>query len=176
MDQIYFDNWDGIYRIAITTTIAYFLVVFFLRVSGKRTLAKMNAYDFVVTIALGSILGAIILNKSIPLAEGIFALFLLILLQFVLTKLSVHFSSFQSLVTSTPTLLFYEGQLYYNVLKAKRITEDEIHKSIRASNLSGFSQIKAIILEPTGDLSIIKKNKESTSNESLTDIKGITKA
>ena len=80
MDQIFFNNWEGVFRVAVTTIITYLLVVIMLRISGKRTLAKMNAFDTVVTIALGSILGSVILNKSTPIAEGMAAIGLLILL------------------------------------------------------------------------------------------------
>jgi len=73
-----FQNWSGIVRTLLVGTLAYVTLVLFLRISGKRTLAKLNAFDLVVTVALGSTLSAILLQESIALAEGAAALALLI--------------------------------------------------------------------------------------------------
>lgn len=84
-------------------------MVLLLRVSGKRTLTKMNAFDLVVTVALGSTLATVLLTKSVALAEGLTAFVLLIFLQFVLTWLSVRSRAVSRLVKSEPTLLVYQG-------------------------------------------------------------------
>ena len=78
MDQIFFNNWQSLGRTFIITILGYILMIFFLRISGKRTLSKMNAFDFIVTIALGSSLATVALNKNVPLAEGALVFFLLI--------------------------------------------------------------------------------------------------
>ena len=85
------------------------MVLLLLRVSGKRTLTKMNAFDLVVTVALGSTLATVLLTKSVALAEGLTAFVLLIFLQFVLTWLSVRSRAVSRLVKSEPTLLVYQG-------------------------------------------------------------------
>jgi uncharacterized membrane protein YcaP (DUF421 family) len=170
MDHIFFENWVGIFLILVITIIAYFFLIFILRVSGKRTLAKMNAYDFVVTVALGSILGSVILTKSIPLLEGIFALALLIGLQYGLTFISVRSKKFQRFLSSQPTLLLYNGEPLESVLKNERVSLAELNKAIRSAGFSDFKEITAIVLETTGDLTVIKKiNKESTGT-ALTDV------
>ena len=85
------------------------MVLLLLRVSGKRTLTKMNAFDLVVTVALGSTLATVLLTKSVAQAEGLTAFVLLIFLQFVLTWLSVRSRAVSRLVKSEPTLLVYQG-------------------------------------------------------------------
>ena len=67
------------------------LLLLLLRVSGKRTLTRMNAFDLVVTVALGSTLATVLLTKSVALADGLVAFAVLILLQYGLTWLSVRF-------------------------------------------------------------------------------------
>ena len=74
-----FQGWEGIARTILVGVLAYVLLVVFLRISGKRTLAKLNAFDLVVTVALGSTLSAILLQESVALAEGAAALALLIM-------------------------------------------------------------------------------------------------
>jgi uncharacterized membrane protein YcaP (DUF421 family) len=68
-----FDGWGSIARTAIVGVLAYAALVVLLRISGKRTLAKMNAFDLVVTVALGSTLATILLSKEVSLASGVAA-------------------------------------------------------------------------------------------------------
>ena len=82
---VFFDSWGGLVRVALVGVLAYSALVLLLRVSGKRTLSKMNAFDLIVTVALGSTLASIITSKDVALAEGMVAFVVLIGLQFVLT-------------------------------------------------------------------------------------------
>ena len=132
MDPIFFNNWESLGRTFIITILAYVVMVIFLRVSGKRTLSKMNAFDFIVTIALGSSLATVALNKSVPLAEGALVFFLLIFLQYLITWVSVRTDRFKNLITSQPILLLYRGSLLKDVLRKERVTVEEIHKIGRA--------------------------------------------
>lgn len=102
-ENILFQNWPGIVRTIIVGSLAYATLVLFLRISGKRTLAKLNAFDLVVTVALGSTLSAIILQENTALAEGTTALALLILLQFSVTFLSVRSTRFAKAIRSEPS-------------------------------------------------------------------------
>lgn len=75
---MFFDNWLGLVRILVVGTLAYLALVMLLRVPGKRTLSKMNAFDFVVTVALGSTLATVLLSETVALVEGVTAFMLLI--------------------------------------------------------------------------------------------------
>lgn len=98
MNKLFFDSWESIIRTLVITVLAYLVLLFLLRVSGKRTLSKMNAFDFIITIALGSTLATVVLNKSVALADGVLAFFLLIGLQFVMTYLEVRSKKFLNLL------------------------------------------------------------------------------
>jgi uncharacterized membrane protein YcaP (DUF421 family) len=87
---MFFDTWWGLARIIVVGVLAYAALVLLLRVSGKRTLSKMNAFDLIVTVALGSTLATVLLSKDVSLAEGALAFALLIGLQFTVTWLSVR--------------------------------------------------------------------------------------
>lgn len=79
---MFFTSWYSLFRIVVVGALAYFALVLMLRSSGKRTLAKLNAFDLVVTVSLGSTLSTILLSRSIALADGLLALALLIRLQY----------------------------------------------------------------------------------------------
>ena len=68
---MFFDSWAGLLRVLVVGTLAYAALVLLLRVTGKRTLSKMNAFDLIVTVALGSTLATVLLSKDVALAEGV---------------------------------------------------------------------------------------------------------
>lgn len=171
MENFWSDGWGSILRIICITPLAYFAIVFLLRISGKRTLSKMNAFDFVVTIALGSILASVALNKDIPLANGVIAFFSFIGCQFLFTWLSVRVDLVRSLITSNPSLIFYKGEFIYPTMKKERITVEEIRSAARQKGLSTLEGIGMIILEATGDIAIV----ERVSNGNTTILEDVEK-
>ncbi len=90
LGSMLFDSWTGLGRVLLVGGLAYVCLVITLRVSGKRTLSKLNAFDLVVTVALGSTLATVLLSKDVALAEGVLALVLLVFLRFAMTWASVR--------------------------------------------------------------------------------------
>ena len=117
-----FDGWGGIARILGVGTLAYVALVGLLRVSGKRTLAKMNAFDLVVTVALGSTLATILLSRDVSLAEGTTGLALLVALQFAVAWLSVRAGAVRRLAKSRPAIVLHEGRMLEDALRCNRVT------------------------------------------------------
>lgn len=149
-----FQGWEGIVRTLLVGTMAYVLLVFVLRISGKRTLAKLNAFDLVVTVALGSTLSAILLQESVALAEGAAALGLLVLAQFGVTYASVRSRRFADFVRSEPTLLARDGAFCRKAMLSERITEEEAQAAIRSSGARGVESVHSMILESDGTISV----------------------
>lgn len=154
---IFFNGWNGIVRILLVGPAAYIALIFLLRISGKRTLSKMNAFDLVVTISFGSTLASTLLSKSVSLAEGVLALGLLVLLQFVITWLSVRSEKFQGLVKSEPSLLVSDGAYLESAMRAQRVTHEEIQAAARENGATSLSQVKAVILETNGSLTVVQQ-------------------
>lgn len=149
-----FQGWSGIVRTLAVGTLAYVALVAFLRISGKRTLAKLNAFDLVVTVALGSTLSSVLLQESVALAEGAVALALLIGLQFAVTFTSVRSVRFSRAVRSEPTLLARNGRLCGGAMRQSRITADEAGSAIRAAGGADIAEVEAMILESDGTISV----------------------
>jgi hypothetical protein len=108
---MWLDTWSDVLRTVIAGATAYLALVLVLRVSGKRTLTKLNAFDLVVTVALGSTLATILLTSSVSVAEGVAALALLAALQFVAAILSSRMKVGRALLTSRPTILVTAGRV-----------------------------------------------------------------
>lgn len=169
MDQIIFENWESTIRTLLLTILGYLAMVFLLRISGKRTLSKMNAFDFVITIALGSCLASISLNKNITLVDGVLAISLFIFMQYAFTFLSVRIKGFRSLITSRPVIVFYEGEFVEEEMKNQRLSKEELFSVCRLKGYSNLDKIYLIVLECTGDLSIIE-NRTGGKINSVSDI------
>ncbi|MBT2569929.1 YetF domain-containing protein [Planococcus sp. ISL-110] len=148
-------TFDSFIRIVTVGFLAYVGLVIFLRISGKRTLTKLNAFDLVVTVALGSTLATVLLDNNITLLEGLTAFALLIFLQYFITLLSVHSDWFNDIIKSEPRLLFLDGQFVRSAMKKERIKESEILQAIRNTGFGSTDKVKAVVLETDGSLSII---------------------
>lgn len=158
--HIFFDGWQGIVRTLVLGVLAYAMLVIYLRLSGLRTLSKMNAFDFIVTIALGSTLAAILLSKEVTLAEGAVAVGTLVGLQFLVTWVSVRARWVRKAITGEPLLLLYEGQLLEDALKRARVTPDEIHTALRGAGLQGMQNAHAVVLETDGTFTVLPQGEQ----------------
>ncbi len=140
---------------------AYVWLIIVLRLSGKRSLAKLNAFDFSITVAFGSALATIMINPDIGLLRGGTVLAMLALLQFVVTKLSLWSDFVRDLVRSRPTLLVEDGKLFRQALHHERVTLDEIAEAIRKEGCGRLDQVGAVVLETDGSFSVIERSGEA---------------
>ena len=146
---------SGIVRTFVVGTLAYVFLVGSLRVSGKRTLAKLNAFDLVVTVAIGSTLATVLLSEKVALAEGVAALLLLIALQYLVTALSVRSRAFARAVRSEPSLLLRNGEPVPGALHKARVTREELETVLRSAGQPDPATVAAVILESDGSFSVI---------------------
>lgn len=152
---MWFDSWSDLARVVLVGAAAYATLVAALRVSGKRTLAKLNAFDLIVTVALGSALATILLNSSVSWSEGLVAIAVLVALQHLVGLVGSRIPSSRSVVTAQPTLIARDGVVLDEVLRRQRITVAELRQAIRAAGHGGLDQVAAVVLETDGTLSVI---------------------
>ena len=156
---MWFDSWSDLGRIIAIGLSAYVTVVLILRLSGKRTLAKLNAFDLVVTVALGSTLATILLSSDISWTEGALALALLAAAQFLVAWLTTRWPGFRKVVTARPTLVFRDGEPLWDALREQRVSMDEIRQAVRAGGSGDLSKVAAVVLESDGSLSVVPAEK-----------------
>ncbi|OMQ13899.1 hypothetical protein A7K94_0220410, partial [Modestobacter sp. VKM Ac-2676] len=155
---MWFDSWSDLGRVLAVGTSAYVTLILILRLSGKRTLAKLNAFDLVVTVALGSVLATILLSSDVAWAEGAVALGLLAVLQLAVAWVTSRRPRLRDAVTSHPTLLLHRGELRPDALRQQRMSEAEIRQAVRASGQGDLSTIAAVVLETDGTLSVVPES------------------
>ena len=155
---MFFQSWSGLGRVLVVGICAYAGLVLILRISGKRTLAKMNAFDFVVTVALGSILATVLLSKDVALSEGLLALAWLIGLQWLVAWMAVRSATWRKVIKSEPRLLALRGELNETALRDERVTPDAVLAAVRSAGHASLGEIEAVVLENDGQLSVIASN------------------
>ena len=165
--RMFFSDWASLGRVIVTGVVAYASLLLLLRISGKRTLAKMNAFDFVVTVALGSTLASMLLSKDTTIADGVMALAVLIGCQFVVAWAQVRSSWVRRTVKSEPALLFYRGEWLPDAMVKERVTRDELLAAMRSEGALSEQHVAAVVLETDGSVSVVRQGAESGADSTL---------
>ena len=157
--QMWFDSWSDVLRVLAIGPATYACLVVVLRISGKRTLSKLNAFDLVVTVALGSTLATTFLSKDVALVEGVTALALLAALQFVVAGLTTLLPASRSVVTAEPTEVLRDGRMLDEPIRRQRLSAAEVRQAIRASGIGDIGSVGSVVVESDGSLSVISSDK-----------------
>lgn len=156
-----FNNWNAVAHVFVVGLGSYIGIVAMLRITGKRTLSKMNAFDFVITVALGSTLAGAMINSNVSLVAALLSFALLIGLQFVVTWTVVRSQRMRKIVTAEPTLLYYNGAFYEDEMLKRRVPKEGIRARMRTEGLISLASVEAIVLETDGEISIIRQSSKS---------------
>lgn len=169
-----FDSFSTLLNTLIIGILAYIIIILLMRISGKRTLSKWNSFDFITTVAFGSILATLLLSKDTSLAQGSLGFALLVTFQYVITWIAARYDVVQKLIKSEPALLLYKGQFQQKALKQERVTEGEVLAAIRANGNASQENIDAVVLETDGTFSVITKF-QGNSVTAMKDVRGFPK-
>ncbi len=148
-------GWVQLALIALSASAMYVTVILLTRLAGVRSFSKMSGFDFAVTVAIGSVLGSVILSKDPPLANGIFALVCLFGIQIGMAVLRSRFPRLQFLADNKPRLIMIGSEIQYDQLRKAKMTESDLWAKLREANVFQFSQILAVFAETTGDVTVL---------------------
>lgn len=154
----FFGGWEPIVRILVVGTGAYAALVLLLRVTKKRTLAQLNAFDFIITVAIGASFGRILTARDVALAEAVTTFALLVVLQLAVTRLQMLSPAFAKAVTAPPSMLFFRGRFLRDVMRRERVTEGELRSVVRTQGIGSWESVEAIVLEANGRFAVIQKD------------------
>jgi uncharacterized membrane protein YcaP (DUF421 family) len=165
---LFFQSWYNVERTITLSIVGYAALFTMLRVSGKRTLSKLNVFDFVFVVAVGSVFASMIISKDVTLIEGIAAMGTLMLIQLVLAELAARFPTLERIINGEPTLLLSNGKFIPHALKKERVTEEEVRGAIRGEGVTRVEDVDAVTMENDGTLTVAWMSKKP-GNSSLVD-------
>ena len=144
---------EQIYGITLSALVVYVLLMIFIKINGLRSLAKMSAHDFAVTIAIGSLLAATVVQKEPSIGQGVLAIGIFILLQAMYSFWRLKRS--KPLLENEPLLLMKNGKILTENLISAQITQQDLIAKLREANVLQFSEVQAVVFEATGDVSVL---------------------
>lgn len=150
------DGWDAIVRGVVLTVAALLWVLLVVRVVGLRSFSKMTAFDFVATVATGSLLAnAATATRWSEFVQVVVAVMALMAVQAALAALRKASGTAREVLSNTPILLLRDGQFLEDAMRISRVARDDVLAKIRGANVSSISDVRAVVLETTGDISVL---------------------
>lgn len=146
---------NPLWMVVLSVIGMYGALILFTRLAGLRSFSKISSFDFAITVAFGSILGAAILTDDPPLRRAVLALGLLYGVQFVVSRLRVHTSITSNVVDNTPILVMDGPEILDENLSKAGITKDDLRAKLREANVLRWEEIRAVVVESTGDISVL---------------------
>lgn len=142
--------------VVITTVVMYFVFILMSRILGQRMLARMSAYDMLLVIALGAIIGRTMIGWVPTLGSGLIVLATLVILEVTVGSL-VKYRVFARLFNNPPVLLMAGADFVDLELRRCHVTPSDLRSQLRKAGVRNRSEVAAVILEPTGELSILRR-------------------
>jgi len=173
MEKWFEASWTSIISICITAIVIYAAVIIFTRLAGKRSFSKMSSFDFAMTVAIGSIIASTVLSKSVSLVEGTFGLAMVYILQLSVAVLRKN-SKVEQLIDNNPLMLMDGSKILHDNLKKARVTESDLRSKLREANVIELSQVRAVVFEATGDISVLHTKDDNVELEDWL-LKGVRK-
>ena len=145
----------GILAVILSAIGVYAVVILLTRLNGLRSFSKMSSFDFVMTVAIGSIVASTILLENPPLLRAAFALAAVFGLQYGIALLRERSPDFGRLVDNEPMLLMDGPEVIEANLRKTRVTRDDLRAKLREANVLDLKEVRAVVLETTGDISVL---------------------
>lgn len=155
---MFFDEWSSVGQVVIVAVLTYALLITALRLAGAQALAKMSAYDLVITIALGSIVATVPLSDSATLADGVAVIVTYLTLQALMRKSLNRWPPFRDIAKNSPRLVLWEGRLLDREMYLVNVSDEEVRAAIRKAGRGSLEEIQAVVLENDGQWSVIGRS------------------
>jgi len=165
----WFESWDSLWKILISTLVGYVALILFVRLAGKRSTSKMNNFDWIVTVAVGSVLASMAVLKDVTVSDGLLAIVLLLGFQFLITTATSHWEWARNLLLSQPTTLYENGEFVTSELRRQRVSRREILSAVHENGLDSLDEVALIRLESDAEIAVIRKQASSDSADTHSD-------
>jgi uncharacterized membrane protein YcaP (DUF421 family) len=150
-----------LYTIIFRTLFIYFLIVVVFRMMGKREIGKLSVIDFVVSIMIAELAVISIEDPKIPMINSLISIFVLLGIQLILAIVSLKSRKMRELVDGKPSIIIKEGKIDEQEMRKQRYNFDDLLTQLRENNIRNMNEVEFGVLETTGKLSIIKRNRDT---------------
>ncbi len=159
-------------NVLIRTILLYFIVLFVLRIMGKGELSKMSPFQLIVIFMIAELASIPIESPDVSMITGVTAIFTLLLLQVLISFLSIKSDKMKNFFGGRPSVLIDKGEINLSEMKKLRISINDLMEQLRIGSAPSISDVEYAVMEANGDLSIIQKaGKKPVTSEDISVIK-----
>ncbi|MBO0994057.1 DUF421 domain-containing protein [Bacillus sp. SD088] len=152
---------ENFFVIIARVVVLYIVLLVIFRLMGKREIGELSVLDLVVFIMMGEMAVIAIEQHEDPLAHTIIPMVTLMLIQLGLAVISLKSRKFRRLMDGKPALIINKGKIDEKEMKKIRYNFDDLLMQLRQKDVANISDVEFAILEPSGNLSVIKKDKKT---------------
>lgn len=156
---------NEVYLMIFRTVIIYLLILVVFRLMGKREIGELSVFDLVVNIMIAEMAAMAIDRQNKDLLISIVPIAILLLIQMTMARLSIKSKKFRDLVDGSPTVIINHGKIDENAMSKQRYNFDDLLQQLREKDIRNITDVEFAILEPSGKLSVLKKE---MNNKDLT--------
>ena len=151
--------------ILFRTVISYLLLLCIVRLMGKRQIGELQMTEFISAMLLSQAAVFPMTDPDIPLLYGVLPLLCIGSFEVILSMLCTKSTGFRHFLEGKPIPLFENGNYVLQNLLRTRISKEEVLSQIRSNGYAGPEEVDKVILEPTGNMSVLPANGQNTSNQ-----------
>ena len=164
-------DWQQMLGITLTAIGVYAGLMLYTRLMGLRSFSKLSSHDFAMTVGVGSIIASTVLSKSPALLQGLFAIAVLFVIQAFISLMRRKIKPLKALIDNQPIILMAHGEYFWDNLAEANLTKSDVQEVLRKNGLKSKSEVFAVIMETTGDMSVIKQNDNNADMDLFDDIR-----
>ncbi|MCA1056282.1 DUF421 domain-containing protein [Rossellomorea aquimaris] len=153
--------------IILRTVFLYLTIIFIFRIMGKREIGELSILDLVVFIMIAEMAVLAIEEPTDPIIHTILPMSVMVIVQFITAWFSLRSKSFREFVDGKPTVLIHNGKIDEKEMKRQRYNYDDLLLQLREKDVFNIADVEFAVLEPSGSLSVLKKEKKSTGSLTL---------
>lgn len=148
---------DTVLTTSLRTLLGFCVLLFLTRILGKKQLSQMTFFTYITGIALGNIAGDMVVHRDIKLIDGVTGLILWAMLSLTVEYISLKSSKARVLLDGEPTIVIKNGKILEKALASNKLNMDDLSMLLRTKNIFSVKDVDYAVLEPNGQLSVLKK-------------------
>lgn len=168
MNDIQGGNFVTYWLIGIRTIFLYIAILVIFRLMGKREIGELSILDLVVFIMIGEMAVIAIEKPNAPIMYTLFPMLIIMVVQILSSYISLKSARFRKMMDGQPAIIINKGKIDERVMKKNRYNFDDLMVQLREKNVSNIADVEFAILEPSGSLSVLKKDNKKREENSFT--------
>ena len=149
----------------VRTVAVYAGILVLLRLAGKRDLAQLNTFDFVVLLLLSNVVQNAVIGEDNSLLGGLLGATVLVAVNSVIVRLVRKSDRVTRLFEGTPTTLVHDGQLDRLAITRLGLREEDVIQAIRHQGANDVDEVQDAVLEPGGSIVVTLMSEEENATK-----------